>query len=68
MVKLARTIFDFVSRYKHVESPPTPGMSIDEMRKAGYLLSDKQWLDVCSKCLSKYALIKHALFCSEFYF
>ncbi|KJA24062.1 hypothetical protein HYPSUDRAFT_39201 [Hypholoma sublateritium FD-334 SS-4] len=45
MVKLARTIFDFVSGYKHVESPPAPGMTIEELRKAGYLLSDKQWLD-----------------------
>lgn len=39
-------MFDFVSRYKHVDTPPTPGMTIEELRKAGYLLSDKQWLDV----------------------
>jgi len=44
LVKLARTIFDFVSGYKHVEGPPDPKMSIAELRKAGYLLDDKQWL------------------------
>jgi len=46
LVKLARSIFDFVSGYKHVEKPPVPGMTIEELRKAGYLLSDKQWLEV----------------------
>ncbi|KDR82729.1 hypothetical protein GALMADRAFT_238234 [Galerina marginata CBS 339.88] len=45
LVKFARTMFDFVSRYKHVEKPPAPGMTIDELRKGGYLLSEKQWLD-----------------------
>jgi len=44
LVKLARTIFDFVSGYKHVEGPPDPKMTIAELRKAGYLLDDKQWL------------------------
>jgi len=43
-VKLARTIFDLVSGYKHVEGPPDPKMTIAELRKAGYLLDDKQWL------------------------
>lgn len=46
LVKLARTIFDFVSGYKHVEGPPDPKMTIAELRKAGYLLDDKQWLTV----------------------
>ncbi|KAF8964210.1 mitochondrial alternative oxidase [Flammula alnicola] len=45
LVKLARSIFDLVSGYKHIETPPAPGMTIEELRKAGYLLSDKQWLD-----------------------
>jgi hypothetical protein len=48
LVKLARTIFDFVSGYKHVEGPPDPKMTIAELRKAGYLLDDKQWLTVSS--------------------
>jgi hypothetical protein len=42
---MARSLFDFVSGYKHVEKPPPPGMTIEELRKAGYLLSDKQWLE-----------------------
>jgi hypothetical protein len=46
LVKFARTIFDFVSGYKHVEGPPDPKMSLAELRKAGYLLDDKQWLTV----------------------
>lgn len=45
LVKLARTIFDWVSGYKHIDKPPTPGMTIEELRKAGYLLSEKQWLE-----------------------
>ncbi|KAJ3515391.1 hypothetical protein NLJ89_g1783 [Agrocybe chaxingu] len=45
LVILARKIFDLVSGYKHIEGPPDPGMSIAELRKAGYLLSDKQWLN-----------------------
>jgi hypothetical protein len=45
LVKFARTMFDFVSRYKHVEKPPARGMTIAELRKAGYLLSEKQWLE-----------------------
>ncbi|KAF9565682.1 alternative oxidase [Agrocybe pediades] len=45
VVKLSRTLFDFVSGYKHVAKPPAPGMTIEELRKAGYLLSEKQWLE-----------------------
>ncbi|KAF9013460.1 alternative oxidase [Cyathus striatus] len=44
LVKFARTMFDLVSGYKHVERPPAPGMSLEGLRKAGYMLSDKQWL------------------------
>ncbi len=39
-------MFDLVSGYKHVEGPPDPKMSLAELRKAGYLLSDKAWLNV----------------------
>ncbi|PPQ89652.1 hypothetical protein CVT25_013839 [Psilocybe cyanescens] len=45
LVKFSRTIFDFVSGYKHNVNPPTPGMTLEELRKAGYLLSEKQWLE-----------------------
>ncbi|KAF8879887.1 alternative oxidase-domain-containing protein [Gymnopilus junonius] len=45
LVKTARTIFDWVVGYKHIETPPTPDMTIEQLRKAGYLLTEKQWLD-----------------------
>ncbi|PPR03758.1 hypothetical protein CVT26_005798 [Gymnopilus dilepis] len=45
LVRLARRIFDWVVRYKHIDKPPAPGMTIEELRKAGYLLSEKQWMD-----------------------
>ncbi|KAF9481183.1 alternative oxidase [Pholiota conissans] len=45
LVKLARKIFDFVSGYKHIETPPSPNMSLEQLRKAGYMLSEKQWLE-----------------------
>lgn len=45
LVKLARSIFDFVSRYKHHEGPVDPNASIAELRESGVLLDDKQWLD-----------------------
>ncbi|TFK40604.1 alternative oxidase-domain-containing protein [Crucibulum laeve] len=44
LVKFTRASFDFVSRYKHVEGPPDPNMSLEQLRKAGYMLSDRQWL------------------------
>ncbi|KXN88209.1 Alternative oxidase, mitochondrial, partial [Leucoagaricus sp. SymC.cos] len=45
LVKFARTMFDWVSGYKHVDSPPDPKMTIAELREAGYLLDDKAWLN-----------------------
>ncbi|TFK73573.1 mitochondrial alternative oxidase [Pluteus cervinus] len=45
MVWLARRIFDLVSGYKHPETPPSPNMTIEELRKAGYLLDDRAWLN-----------------------
>ncbi|KAH9480475.1 Alternative oxidase, mitochondrial [Psilocybe cubensis] len=45
LVKLSRRIFDFVSGYKHNTNPPAPGMTLEELRKAGYMLSEKQWLE-----------------------
>jgi ubiquinol oxidase len=49
LVKLARSIFDFVSGYKHPEGPVDPNASIEELRKAGALLDEKQWLDVSTR-------------------
>ncbi|KAF7768181.1 hypothetical protein Agabi119p4_7424 [Agaricus bisporus var. burnettii] len=44
LVKLARVLFDKISGYKHMKTPPDPNMSLYELRKAGYLLDDKGWL------------------------
>lgn len=46
LVKLARVLFDKISGYKHMKTPPDPNMSLYELRKAGYLLDDKGWLSV----------------------
>ncbi|KAG6866304.1 hypothetical protein C0991_006400 [Blastosporella zonata] len=45
MVKLARTIFDLVSMYKHVDIPATEKMTVQELRAAGRLLDDRAWLN-----------------------
>ncbi|KAF8194252.1 alternative oxidase [Pholiota molesta] len=45
LVSFARRTFDFVLGYKHPDKPPSPDMTLDQLRKAGYVLSEKQWLD-----------------------
>ncbi|KAG5650959.1 hypothetical protein H0H81_010397 [Sphagnurus paluster] len=40
LVKLARSMFDFVSGYKHVTIPLGDKMTVEELRAAGYLLDD----------------------------
>ncbi|KAH8824973.1 mitochondrial alternative oxidase [Flagelloscypha sp. PMI_526] len=44
LVKLARWGFDIVSGYKHKPIPPGSTMTIDELRKGGYILNEKGWL------------------------
>lgn len=46
MVKIARSLFDIASGYKHVKIPPNEKMTVAELRKAGYLLDDRAWLNV----------------------
>lgn len=37
--------FDIVSRYKHKPVPEVAkNMTTEELRKAGYIMDDKQWL------------------------
>ncbi|KAJ7689055.1 alternative oxidase-domain-containing protein [Mycena rosella] len=45
LVRLSRWGFDVVSRYKHKETPPGSTMSIEELRKEGYLLDENGWLN-----------------------
>lgn len=48
LVKFSRATFDFVSGYKHPTVPPSPDMTVEQLRKAGYLLDDRAWLTVCN--------------------
>ncbi|THH01563.1 hypothetical protein EW026_g1153 [Hermanssonia centrifuga] len=43
-VFLARKCFDIISGYKHKPIPPNSDMTIEELRKGGYILDEKQWL------------------------
>ncbi|KAM5535026.1 hypothetical protein V8D89_011254 [Ganoderma adspersum] len=44
-VKLARWGFDLASGYKHKPLPPNAAsMSLEELRKGGYLMDETQWL------------------------
>ncbi|KAJ7929586.1 alternative oxidase-domain-containing protein [Mycena leptocephala] len=45
LVRLARYGFDVVSRYKHKETPPSSTMTLEQLRKEGYLLDEKAWLN-----------------------
>lgn len=45
LVKLARSMFDFVSGYKHVTIPPGDKTTVEELRAAKYLLDDRAWLN-----------------------
>ncbi|KZV71752.1 alternative oxidase [Peniophora sp. CONT] len=43
-VAFTRKSFDFVSGYKHRDIPPDSNMSVEELRKKGYLMDESQWL------------------------
>ncbi|RPD77852.1 alternative oxidase [Lentinus tigrinus ALCF2SS1-7] len=44
-VKIARWAFDIASGYKHKPLPPNASeMSLEELRKGGYLMDETQWL------------------------
>jgi len=45
LVKFTRRAFDFVSGYKHKPLPPNAhAMSLEELQKGGYVLTESQWL------------------------
>ncbi|EIW80948.1 alternative oxidase [Coniophora puteana RWD-64-598 SS2] len=44
LVRLARWGFDFVSGYKHKPIPPNHDMSLEELQKGGYVLTERAWL------------------------
>lgn len=46
LVRTARSLFDLASGYKHVDGPPPEGLDIVQLRKRGYILSERQWLTV----------------------
>ncbi|KAH8114645.1 alternative oxidase [Phellopilus nigrolimitatus] len=45
LVKIMRTGFDLVSGYKHKEIPAGSTMSLEELRKKGYVMTEKGWLN-----------------------
>lgn len=44
LVKLTRWGFDLVSGYKHKPIPADSKMSLEELKKGGYILDEKAWL------------------------
>ncbi|KAI0056560.1 AOX, alternative oxidase mitochondrial precursor [Artomyces pyxidatus] len=45
VVRIARWGFDLVSGYKHKEIPPGSTMTLEELRKGGYVMTEHQWLN-----------------------
>ncbi|KAJ3484248.1 hypothetical protein NLI96_g5778 [Meripilus lineatus] len=43
-VKALRYWFDIISNYKHKTIPPNSNMSLQELRKGGYVMDEGQWL------------------------
>ncbi|KAG6890785.1 hypothetical protein C0995_003215 [Termitomyces sp. Mi166 len=62
MVKLARTMFDLVSRYKHVHIEPDEKMTVRQLRDRGLLLDDRAWLNFNDYYGANRPLIQRILF------
>ena len=45
-VKALRYWFDIISSYKHKPIPLNSNMSLEELRKGGYVMDEGQWLKV----------------------
>jgi hypothetical protein len=61
--------FDLVSGYKHKDVPPSHNMTLEELKKGGYILDEHAWLNVSIS--TNNALVKHkkkirviSVFCS----
>jgi ubiquinol oxidase len=44
-----RAAFDLVSGYKHKPIPPDTALTIEELKKGGYILDEHAWLNVSVK-------------------
>lgn len=55
---LDRWGFDLVSGYKHKPIPPNTNMSLEELRKGGYVMTEHDWLNVS---LSQHHMFVNAL-------
>ena len=40
--------FDIVSGYRHKDIPPDSKMTLEELKKKGYVMDEAQWLSVSS--------------------
>lgn len=47
-----RAGFDLLSGYKHKDIPPNSNMTLEQLRKEGYLLDDHAWMNVTTRMIS----------------
>ncbi|KAL5527883.1 hypothetical protein ACEPAG_6684 [Sanghuangporus baumii] len=47
LVRLARKMFDLVSGYKHKPLPLGTNMTVEELRKEGYVMTEVGWMNRC---------------------
>lgn len=40
------TGFDIASRYKHKAIPPDSKLTLEELKKGGYVMNEREWLNV----------------------
>jgi hypothetical protein len=59
--------FDFVSGYKHKPIPAGLNLSLEELRKGGYVMDEKQWMTVRLELLPSSPVWSDGLHPSESY-
>ncbi|OCB84998.1 alternative oxidase [Sanghuangporus baumii] len=47
LVRFCRKVFDVVSGYKHKDIPEGTNMSVEELRKNGYVMTEAGWMNRC---------------------